>query len=132
RVGSSPATAAWSNARSTARPRPAAPSSSPSADLFRFASRPAACGPFFVARTCSGPKRSLYRHLWPGGHPMNMQTITTTPAVSISRLEKTYDTGFKALKSVDLDIRSGEIFALLGPNGAGKTTLIGTVCGLVR
>ena len=63
---------------------------------------------------------------------MNMQTITTTPAVSISRLEKTYDTGFKALKSVDLDIRSGEIFALLGPNGAGKTTLIGTVCGLVR
>ena len=63
---------------------------------------------------------------------MNMQTITTTSAVSISRLEKTYDTGFKALKSVDLDIRSGEIFALLGPNGAGKTTLIGTVCGLVR
>ena len=63
---------------------------------------------------------------------MNMQTITTTPAVSISRLEKTYDTGFKALKSIDLEIRSGEIFALLGPNGAGKTTLIGTVCGLVR
>src|SRR5690606_2938318 len=58
--------------------------------------------------------------------------ITTTPAVSISRLDKTYDTGFKALKSIDLEIRSGEIFALLGPNGAGKTTLIGTVCGLVR
>ncbi len=38
----------------------------------------------------------------------------------------------RALDSVDLDIRRGEIFALLGPNGAGKTTLIGAVCGLVR
>jgi ABC-2 type transport system ATP-binding protein len=55
-----------------------------------------------------------------------------TPAVSISNLSKTYDNGYSALKSVDLDITRGEIFALLGPNGAGKTTLIGTVCGLVR
>jgi ABC-2 type transport system ATP-binding protein len=36
-----------------------------------------------------------------------------------------------ALKSVDLDIQRGEIFALLGPNGAGKTTLINIVCGIV-
>ena len=52
--------------------------------------------------------------------------------VSIAKLEKTYANGFRALKSVDLDIKRGEIFALLGPNGAGKTTLIGIVCGLVR
>jgi ABC-2 type transport system ATP-binding protein len=52
--------------------------------------------------------------------------------VSIRGLEKTYKGGHQALKSVDLDIRKGEIFALLGPNGAGKTTLIGIVCGLVR
>ena len=39
--------------------------------------------------------------------------------------------GVEALKSVDLDIRRGEIFALLGPNGAGKTTLINIVCGIV-
>jgi ABC-2 type transport system ATP-binding protein len=63
---------------------------------------------------------------------MNMQTITARPAVAISGLNKTYDTGFSALKNVDLEIRAGEIFALLGPNGAGKTTLIGTICGLVR
>jgi len=37
----------------------------------------------------------------------------------------------KALKSINLDIPSGEIFALLGPNGAGKTTLISIVCGIV-
>ena len=54
------------------------------------------------------------------------------PAISISRLSKTYASGFHALRNVDLDIRPGEIFALLGPNGAGKTTLIGIVCGTVR
>ena len=54
------------------------------------------------------------------------------PVISISNLSKTYATGFQALKRVDLEINSGEIFALLGPNGAGKTTLISIVCGLVR
>ena len=51
--------------------------------------------------------------------------------LSIRGLRKEYGTGVQALKSVDLDIRRGEIFALLGPNGAGKTTLINIVCGIV-
>lgn len=55
-----------------------------------------------------------------------------TPMISITDLSKTYASGLTALKSVNLDIRAGEIFALLGPNGAGKTTLIGIVCGLVN
>ncbi|PLX75748.1 MAG: multidrug ABC transporter ATP-binding protein [Azoarcus sp.] len=55
-----------------------------------------------------------------------------TTMISISSLSKTYEGGFQALKTVDLDIRQGEIFALLGPNGAGKTTLISIVCGLVN
>lgn len=54
------------------------------------------------------------------------------PIIRIARLSKTYDSGHQALKSVDLEIGRGEIFALLGPNGAGKTTLIGIVCGIVR
>jgi ABC-2 type transport system ATP-binding protein len=53
------------------------------------------------------------------------------PILSIRQLRKTYGTGVDALKSVDLDIKRGEIFALLGPNGAGKTTLINIVCGIV-
>ena len=52
--------------------------------------------------------------------------------ISINKLNKTYKSGFQALKNVDLEIEKGEIFALLGPNGAGKTTLISTICGLVN
>jgi ABC-2 type transport system ATP-binding protein len=52
--------------------------------------------------------------------------------LSVRGLHKEYGTGVKALKSVDLDIRKGEIFALLGPNGAGKTTLINIICGIVN
>ena len=55
-----------------------------------------------------------------------------TPIISIRNLGKTYGSGFQALKSIDLDIRKGEILALLGPNGAGKTTLISIVCGIVN
>ena len=55
----------------------------------------------------------------------------SAPVLSIRGLTKTYASGLTALKSVDLDIARGEIFALLGPNGAGKTTLISIVCGLV-
>ena len=53
------------------------------------------------------------------------------PIIRVESLTKTYKSGFQALKSVDLDIRPGEIFALLGPNGAGKTTLISIVCGIM-
>jgi ABC-2 type transport system ATP-binding protein len=52
--------------------------------------------------------------------------------ISVQGLSKTYATGFHALKSIDLEIRRGEIFALLGPNGAGKTTLINIICGIVN
>ncbi len=51
--------------------------------------------------------------------------------LSVAGVSKTYASGFRALKNIDLAIRRGEIFALLGPNGAGKTTLIGIVCGIV-
>src|SRR6266705_1824340 len=52
--------------------------------------------------------------------------------ISVRNLSKTYASGFRALKDVDLEIRRGEIFALLGPNGAGKTTLISIICGIVN
>ena len=54
------------------------------------------------------------------------------PIISIRDVSKTYASGVKALKPVNLDIMKGEIFALLGPNGAGKTTLINMICGIVN
>jgi len=57
---------------------------------------------------------------------------TMSSIISIKALSKTYDSGFQALKGVNLEILDGEILALLGPNGAGKTTLIGIICGIVN
>ena len=55
-----------------------------------------------------------------------------SPIISVTELSKTYDSGFQALKEINLEIRDGEILALLGPNGAGKTTLISIICGIVN
>ena len=56
----------------------------------------------------------------------------TDPALAITDLHKTYDTGVVALKGVSLVVEPGDFFALLGPNGAGKSTLIGVVSSLVN
>ena len=53
-------------------------------------------------------------------------------AIEISSLKKTYDTGDKALKGINLIIKKGSFFGLLGPMGAGKTTTIGILTGLVN
>ena len=53
-------------------------------------------------------------------------------ALTIRKLEKTYDNGNQALKGIDLNVAAGEFYALLGPNGAGKTTAIGIVSSLVN
>ena len=52
--------------------------------------------------------------------------------ITINNLSKVYKNGFNALKSINLNIKKGEIFAMLGPNGAGKTTLISIICGIVK
>ena len=62
---------------------------------------------------------------------MQRETNPVESIVQVQGLSKTYQSGFEALKRIDLDIRRGEILALLGPNGAGKTTLISIICGIV-
>jgi ABC-2 type transport system ATP-binding protein len=39
--------------------------------------------------------------------------------------------GIKALDSVNLSVKKGEIFGVLGPDGAGKTTLMRIICNLM-
>ena len=55
-----------------------------------------------------------------------------SPIITIKNINKVYDSGFHALKNINLDIHRGEIIALLGPNGAGKTTLISIICGIAN
>jgi branched-chain amino acid transport system ATP-binding protein/branched-chain amino acid transport system permease protein len=40
--------------------------------------------------------------------------------------------GVRAIDSVDLDIRPGEIHGLIGPNGSGKTTILNVISGYYR
>lgn len=55
-----------------------------------------------------------------------------TYALEIEGLVKSYNSGFQALKGIDLQVREGDFFALLGPNGAGKSTTLGIVSSLVN
>jgi ABC-2 type transport system ATP-binding protein len=44
-------------------------------------------------------------------------------AISVRGLRKSYG-DFDAVRGIDLEVSTGEVFALLGPNGAGKTTTV--------
>ena len=44
-------------------------------------------------------------------------------AISVRGLRKSYG-ALEAVRGVDFEIESGEVFGLLGPNGAGKTTTV--------
>jgi ABC-2 type transport system ATP-binding protein len=54
-----------------------------------------------------------------------------TDALKLTGLTKLFDTK-RAVDSLDLTVRAGELYALLGPNGAGKTTTLRMVAGLLK
>lgn len=53
-------------------------------------------------------------------------------ALELNNLVKTYPTGVKAVKGINLVVEQGDFYALLGHNGAGKSTTIGIISSLVN
>jgi len=51
--------------------------------------------------------------------------------LTITGLRKIYGNKKLAIKNLDLEMYSDQIFALLGQNGAGKTTTISIISGLI-
>ncbi|MDO6354756.1 ABC transporter ATP-binding protein [Caloramator sp. CAR-1] len=53
--------------------------------------------------------------------------------IIINNVSKTYARGrVKAVNSINLEVKKGEIFGFLGPNGAGKTTTIKMITGILK
>ena len=52
-------------------------------------------------------------------------------AVAARGLRRTFDDEIEAVRGIDLEIPSGEMFGFLGPNGAGKTTTVRMLCTLL-
>jgi ABC-2 type transport system ATP-binding protein len=48
---------------------------------------------------------------------------TSAPAILVRDLRKSYG-DLEAVRGIDFEVASGEVFGLLGPNGAGKTTTV--------
>ncbi len=60
-----------------------------------------------------------------------MQNVPVRPAIRLKGVTKSYGP-VRALRGVDLEVGTGEIFGFLGPNGAGKTTTIRCLLDLIR
>ncbi len=52
-------------------------------------------------------------------------------AIDVKGMTKRFD-GRTVVNSIDLQVKTGEIYGFLGPNGSGKTTFIRMLCGLLR
>ena len=53
------------------------------------------------------------------------------PAIVVNGLTKSFDE-IEAVRGVDFEVDTGEVFGFLGPNGAGKSTTINMLCTLAK
>mgnify|MGYP001009729954 CR=1 FL=1 len=52
--------------------------------------------------------------------------------IDVIDLNKVFDNGFEALKSVNFSIEQGDLVCLLGPSGCGKSTILKLIVGLEK
>ncbi len=52
--------------------------------------------------------------------------------IRVNNLEKTYENGYQAIKSVSFSVKKGDLVCLLGPSGCGKTTTLNMIAGLLN
>jgi len=57
--------------------------------------------------------------------------IPARPAIVVEGLAKSFDE-IEAVRGVDFEVATGEVFGFLGPNGAGKSTTINMLCTLAK
>lgn len=50
--------------------------------------------------------------------------------VSLRKIEKRYENGFKAVHGIDLEIHDGEFMVFVGPSGCAKSTTLRMIAGL--
>jgi sulfate-transporting ATPase len=67
----------------------------------------------------------------PADRPESARGARQLTALTITDLSVSFGS-VKAVRGVNLAVRSGEVVGLIGPNGAGKTTVVDAVTGLVR
>jgi ABC-2 type transport system ATP-binding protein len=67
-----------------------------------------------------------------GREGAGVDPATTTDAIVVEDLAKTYPDGTDALRGISLRVGTGEAYGLLGPNGAGKSTMLGIIGTLIR
>jgi len=80
-----------------------------------------------MPRTWTRPRNVLSRMTGSNGDTDNTPPI----AIEVRGLKKNYDE-VEAVRGVEFEVATGEVFGFLGPNGAGKTTTINMLCTLVK
>jgi multiple sugar transport system ATP-binding protein len=58
--------------------------------------------------------------------------MTSSPAIQLDGVHKSYGGGGAVLRGIDLEIDEGELVTIVGPSGCGKSTLLSLIAGFER